>query len=100
MESHCSELHIVPAMATKALPRSRAPDVSLEDLVQSIEVGLGAHRLMQISKGSVALVSGWDIFCTINKVTYAILEMKQELLYGLTKVNASGILENTVATCI
>ena len=60
IESSCSEL-LVAATASKALPRSRAPEVSLEDLVQSIEVGFGAHRLMQISKGSDSLVSGWEI---------------------------------------
>ena len=40
MESSCSELPMVPAMASKALPRSRAPEVNLEDVVESLEVGL------------------------------------------------------------
>ena len=47
------------AMASKALPcTSRAPDVSLDQLVQRIELGLGTHKLMQSSKAVVQLVSG------------------------------------------
>ena len=96
MYSSGSELYMVPAMASKALPcRSRAPEVSLDHLVQSIEVGLGTHRLMQISKGVAPLVGGLDIFCQSNKIPYAILEMNQDLLTSLTKVDASGIWENT-----
>ena len=59
---------MVLAMASKALPcRSRAPEVSLDHLVQSIEVGLGIHKPMQISKGADPLVSGLDISAESNK---------------------------------
>ena len=62
IEISCSELHMVTAMASKALPcRSREPYISLDHLVQSIDVGLGTHRLAQISNGVAPLVGGWDI---------------------------------------
>ena len=46
-ERSCSELHVVPAMASKALPcKSRAPEVNLDKSVESIELGLGTHNIM------------------------------------------------------
>ncbi|MFM7980804.1 MAG: hypothetical protein ACKPKO_15940 [Candidatus Fonsibacter sp.] len=56
-------------------------------MVQSVQYGLGTHRLMHISKCVAPLVGGWDIFSKINQITYAILEMHQDLLTSLTKVN-------------
>ena len=92
MESYCSELHMAPAMASKALPfKSRAPEDSLDHVVQSMEVGLCTHKLMHIFKCDAPLVGGLDMFCNINKITYAILDMNQDLVTSLTKVNARGM---------
>mgnify|MGYP001500580582 CR=1 FL=1 len=52
---------MVPAMARKGLPRSRAPEVNLRHLVDNIEVGLGTHNIMQMSIGAAPLVGGLDI---------------------------------------
>ena len=92
---------MVPAMASKALPcKSRAPDSSLDNLVEIIEVGLGNHRLMHISKRVAPLVGGWDMFCKSNNITDAISEINQDLFTSLTKVSADCIRKNTVATWI
>ena len=39
-----------PASSWKAVPRSNAPDVSLESLVSTLEQGVGAAKLLQVAK--------------------------------------------------
>ena len=81
MHSSCSKVHIVPAMASKGWPcKRRAPRVNLDHFVQSIEVGLETHKLMQISIIAAPLVCGWDFFCKSNNITDAIMGMNQYLL--------------------
>ncbi|MFM7987719.1 MAG: hypothetical protein ACKPKO_51250, partial [Candidatus Fonsibacter sp.] len=68
-----------------------APEINMSHLVQRIEVALGTHQLMQISKCAAPLVGGWDMFCNTNNIAYAILEMNQYLLTSLTNVKSIGI---------
>ena len=70
----CHALHNVPAMACKGLPCKRAPEVNLYQLVQSIESGLGTHKLLNIYKGAAPLVSGWDMSWKSHHITNAIMD--------------------------
>ena len=41
---------VSPTTSWKAMPRSKAPDVSLESLVGTLEQGFGAAKFMQVAK--------------------------------------------------
>ena len=41
---------VTPTSSWKAVPRSRAPDVSLESLVGTMEQGFGAAKFLQVAK--------------------------------------------------
>ena len=50
------------------MPKSTAPDVSLESLVGTLEQGVGAAKFLQVAKGA-PLVAGWAHFAQNNKIT-------------------------------
>jgi len=89
MAGSSSGLAIVPV--SKWQPRCRAPEVSLDDVVACMAQGLGTAKLLKVSQGQAAVVHGWDIFSKGNKMTDTILELNQDLLSTLNKLNPSGI---------
>ena len=91
MAESFSGSEVVVASPPRAQPRSRAPEVSIDHLVQSTEQGLGTHKLLQVSQCSSPLVVGLDIFCKGNKITDEVLELSKDVLFSLTRVDASGI---------
>ena len=72
------------------MPRSKAPDVSLESLVGTMEQGFGAAKFLQVAKGA-PLVAGWAHFSHSNNITDEILELNMDILDALLDVNHSGI---------
>jgi hypothetical protein len=58
----------------------------LEKVVQSIEVGLGARRLKQTSRGHVALESGWGISARAAILHMQYSAIKKNILYGIMKI--------------
>ena len=83
-----------PASSRKAVPKSKAPDVSLESLVSTLEQGFGAAKFLQVAKGA-PLVVGWAHFANNNKIAYEILELNKDILDALLDVNHSGIWKKT-----
>ena len=71
-------------------PRGRAPELSLESLVSTMEHSFGAAKFMQVSKGT-PLVAGWENFAKNTKITDEILELNKDILDALLDVNPSGI---------
>ena len=56
-----------------------------------MEPWLGTCKLRLVSQGSSPLVVGRDIFCKGNKITDEVLELSKDVLFSLTRVDASGI---------
>ena len=83
-----------PTSSWKTVPRSKAPDVSLESLVGTLEQGFGAAKFLQVAKGA-PLVVGWAHFAQNNKITDEILELNKDILDALLDVNHSGIWKKT-----
>ena len=75
-------------------PRGRAPELSLESLVGTMEHSFGAAMLMQVAKGK-PLVVGWDNFAKKGKITDEILDLNKDILDALLDVNPSGIWKKT-----
>jgi hypothetical protein len=70
---------VSPTSSWKAVPRSRALDVSLESLVGTLEQGFGVAKFLQVAKGA-PLVVGWAHFSQSNNITYEILELNKDIL--------------------
>ena len=85
---------VFPTPSWKAAPRSRAPDVSLESLVGTLEQGFGAAKLLQVAKGA-PLVVGWAHFSQSNNITDEIIELNKDILDALLDVNHSRIWKKT-----
>ena len=85
---------VTPISSWKTVPRSNAPDVSLESLVGTMEQGFGVAKFLQVAKGA-PLVVGWAPFAQNNNITYEILELNKDILDALLDVNHSGIWKKT-----
>jgi hypothetical protein len=85
---------VTPTSSWKAVPKSKAPDVSLESLVGTMEQGFGAAKFLQVAKGA-PLVAGWAHFAQSNKITDEIIELNKDILDALLDVNHSGIWKKT-----
>jgi hypothetical protein len=81
---------VTPTSSWKAVPRSKAPDVSLESLVGTMEQCFGAAKFLQAAKGA-PLVAGWAHLAQNNNIADEILELNKDILGALLDVNHSGI---------
>ena len=73
---------MTPISSWKTVPRSKAPDVSVESLVGTVEQGFGAAMFLHVAKGA-PLVAGWAHFAQNNKITDDILELNKDILDAL-----------------
>ena len=85
---------VTPTSSWKTVPSSRAPAVSWESLVGTMEQGFGVAKFLQVAKGA-PLVVGRAHFPQSNNITDEILELNKDISYALLDVNHSGILKKT-----
>ena len=91
---------VTPTSAWKTVPRSKAPDVSLDSLVGTMEQAFGAAKFLQVAKGA-PLDAGWAHFAQNNKITDETLELNNDILEALLDVNHSIIWKkNSVGQCL
>ena len=81
---------VTPTSSWETMPKSKAPEVSLESLVGTMEQGFGAAKFLQVAKGA-PLVAGWAHFAQNNKITDDILKLNKDILDALLDVNHNGI---------
>ena len=89
---------VSPTSAWKAVPKGKAPYVSLESLVGTLEQGFGAAKCLQVAT-SAPLVAGWAHFSQSNKIRDEILELNKDILDALLDVHLISIWKNSVGQC-